>query len=359
MSVSLAGKFQGFILIVGVVLLLTTLLFPTLLISKYMCHLQKGPTAPLPSARPTYTIEIMNVCVTGCHISRIHLNCGSCWFSSSHLISPKIVNNEIYSSTNRRLLHEDNVSEPHPQPRNETHVKPKFRGVIKFWASRIGTILMFSLYLLAIASFTWVLIREERELNPIPQICLLYNYMMWLGSAILRNGDNEINLTNLFTVQFMMAMNSYGLFIQAIHVTVILIKNRGRGMSTLFALGFIIVPLYIISLWTRFPSSLMAWLSNIFSGCVAVYKISTGPPETFTRITFRVSLIGNVIALINAIIWLTHYLLGGDSTSIWITQIFGIVQYTVFSAIQIRRYVFTLRQENDMDVQEEIAAGIT
>ncbi|XP_071722698.1 protein TAPETUM DETERMINANT 1-like [Rutidosis leptorrhynchoides] len=50
--------------------------------------INQGPTAPLPSGIPTYTVEIMNACVTGCDISRIHLTCG--WFSSAHLINPKI-----------------------------------------------------------------------------------------------------------------------------------------------------------------------------------------------------------------------------------------------------------------------------
>ncbi|XP_059444099.1 protein TAPETUM DETERMINANT 1-like [Corylus avellana] len=48
----------------------------------------QGPTPALPSGIPTYTVEIMNVCVTGCDISGIHLTCG--WFSSAHLINPKI-----------------------------------------------------------------------------------------------------------------------------------------------------------------------------------------------------------------------------------------------------------------------------
>ncbi|KDP22578.1 hypothetical protein JCGZ_26409 [Jatropha curcas] len=50
--------------------------------------INQGPTAPLPSGIPTYTVEIMNVCVTGCDISGIHLTCG--WFSSARLINPKI-----------------------------------------------------------------------------------------------------------------------------------------------------------------------------------------------------------------------------------------------------------------------------
>lgn len=48
----------------------------------------QGPTAPLSSGIPTYTVQIMNMCATGCDISGIHLNCG--WFSSVRLIDPKI-----------------------------------------------------------------------------------------------------------------------------------------------------------------------------------------------------------------------------------------------------------------------------
>lgn len=50
--------------------------------------IDQGPTSPLPSGIPTYTVEIMNVCVTGCNISRIHLNCG--WFSSATLVNPRV-----------------------------------------------------------------------------------------------------------------------------------------------------------------------------------------------------------------------------------------------------------------------------
>ncbi|CAI9113152.1 OLC1v1013700C1 [Oldenlandia corymbosa var. corymbosa] len=50
--------------------------------------INQGPTEPLPNGIPTYTVEIMNVCVTGCDISGIHLSCG--WFSSARLISPRI-----------------------------------------------------------------------------------------------------------------------------------------------------------------------------------------------------------------------------------------------------------------------------
>ncbi|CAK7336773.1 unnamed protein product [Dovyalis caffra] len=50
--------------------------------------ISQGPTAPLANGIPTYTVQIMNMCATGCDISRIHLSCG--WFSSARLIDPKI-----------------------------------------------------------------------------------------------------------------------------------------------------------------------------------------------------------------------------------------------------------------------------
>ncbi|XP_057418239.1 protein TAPETUM DETERMINANT 1-like [Lotus japonicus] len=50
--------------------------------------INQGPTTPLPSGIPTYTVEIMNMCDSGCDISAIHLNCG--WFSSARLINHKV-----------------------------------------------------------------------------------------------------------------------------------------------------------------------------------------------------------------------------------------------------------------------------
>ncbi|KAK2662307.1 hypothetical protein Ddye_000881 [Dipteronia dyeriana] len=57
--------------------------------------ISQGATGPLPSGIPTYTVEIMNACVTGCDISRIHINCG--WFSSAHLINPNIFKRLAYN----------------------------------------------------------------------------------------------------------------------------------------------------------------------------------------------------------------------------------------------------------------------
>ncbi|XP_074317172.1 TPD1 protein homolog 1-like [Silene latifolia] len=48
----------------------------------------QSPGAPLPSGIPTYTVEIINACVSGCDISNIHIHCG--WFSSARLIDPRI-----------------------------------------------------------------------------------------------------------------------------------------------------------------------------------------------------------------------------------------------------------------------------
>ncbi|WJX65311.1 hypothetical protein P8452_49991 [Trifolium repens] len=50
--------------------------------------INQGSTAPLPNGIPTYTVEIMNMCGSGCDVSAIHLRCG--WFSSARLINPKL-----------------------------------------------------------------------------------------------------------------------------------------------------------------------------------------------------------------------------------------------------------------------------
>ncbi|KAK8604666.1 hypothetical protein V6N13_099597 [Hibiscus sabdariffa] len=56
--------------------------------SKADIEINQGATAPLPSGIPTYTVEIANVCASGCSISDIHVACGM--FSSSTLINPKV-----------------------------------------------------------------------------------------------------------------------------------------------------------------------------------------------------------------------------------------------------------------------------
>ncbi|KAL5838855.1 hypothetical protein ACOSQ3_016024 [Xanthoceras sorbifolium] len=56
----------------------------------------QGSTAPLPNGIPAYTVQILNVCVSGCSISNIHVSCG--WFSSVRLINPTVF---------RRLYYDD------------------------------------------------------------------------------------------------------------------------------------------------------------------------------------------------------------------------------------------------------------
>ncbi|CAN0906037.1 Protein TAPETUM DETERMINANT 1 [Linum grandiflorum] len=50
--------------------------------------INQGQTSSLPSGIPTYTVEITNLCVSGCDITRIHISCG--WFSSARLINPRV-----------------------------------------------------------------------------------------------------------------------------------------------------------------------------------------------------------------------------------------------------------------------------
>ncbi|KAE8657153.1 TPD1 protein-like protein 1 [Hibiscus syriacus] len=63
--------------------------------SKADIEINQGPTAPLPCGIPTYTVEILNICATGCDISGIHVTCG--WFSSAHLINPNIFKRLSYN----------------------------------------------------------------------------------------------------------------------------------------------------------------------------------------------------------------------------------------------------------------------
>ncbi|GFY91633.1 tapetum determinant protein [Actinidia rufa] len=54
----------------------------------------QGPTTPLPNGIPTYTVQVLNVCVSGCSVSNIHLSCG--WFSSARLINPRVFRRVCY-----------------------------------------------------------------------------------------------------------------------------------------------------------------------------------------------------------------------------------------------------------------------
>ncbi|KAJ6408516.1 hypothetical protein OIU84_011771 [Salix udensis] len=62
--------------------------------SKDDIDIVQGSTAPLPNGIPSYTVQILNVCVSGCSISNIHVSCG--WFSSARLISPRVFRRIYY-----------------------------------------------------------------------------------------------------------------------------------------------------------------------------------------------------------------------------------------------------------------------
>ncbi|KAK9757079.1 hypothetical protein RND81_01G138200 [Saponaria officinalis] len=70
----------------------------------------QGASSPLPSGIPTYTVEIMNACLSGCSIYNIHVRCG--WFSSAMLIDPNVF---------RRLCYDDClVNDGNPLATGET-----------------------------------------------------------------------------------------------------------------------------------------------------------------------------------------------------------------------------------------------
>ncbi|CAK7323302.1 unnamed protein product [Dovyalis caffra] len=54
----------------------------------------QGSTAPLPNGIPSYTVQILNVCVSGCSISNIHVSCG--WFSSARMVNPTVFRRIYY-----------------------------------------------------------------------------------------------------------------------------------------------------------------------------------------------------------------------------------------------------------------------
>ncbi|KAJ8637334.1 hypothetical protein MRB53_011601 [Persea americana] len=57
--------------------------------------LYQGATSPLPNGIPTYTVQILNVCISGCTVSNIHVSCG--WFSSARMINPRIFRRMRYN----------------------------------------------------------------------------------------------------------------------------------------------------------------------------------------------------------------------------------------------------------------------
>uniref|UniRef100_A0A7N0VKM9 Uncharacterized protein n=1 Tax=Kalanchoe fedtschenkoi TaxID=63787 RepID=A0A7N0VKM9_KALFE len=50
--------------------------------------IDQGPSSPLPDGIPTYSVEILNACSSGCDIAGIHVRCGK--FSTARLIDPEI-----------------------------------------------------------------------------------------------------------------------------------------------------------------------------------------------------------------------------------------------------------------------------
>ncbi len=63
--------------------------------SKQDIAIFQGPTVPLPNGIPSYTVEILNTCVSGCSIADIHVNCG--WFSSARLVNPRVFRRVFYN----------------------------------------------------------------------------------------------------------------------------------------------------------------------------------------------------------------------------------------------------------------------
>ncbi|KAL5987920.1 hypothetical protein ACLOJK_035680 [Asimina triloba] len=57
--------------------------------SKDDISVYQGATTPLPNGIPTFTVQILNMCISGgCNIADIHLSCG--WFSSARTINPRV-----------------------------------------------------------------------------------------------------------------------------------------------------------------------------------------------------------------------------------------------------------------------------
>ncbi|GLJ48879.1 hypothetical protein SUGI_1030810 [Cryptomeria japonica] len=63
--------------------------------SKEDIVVNQSPESPMPNGVPSYTVEIQNVCTTGCSIAQIQLTCG--WFSSAVEIDPKVFKRLSYN----------------------------------------------------------------------------------------------------------------------------------------------------------------------------------------------------------------------------------------------------------------------
>ncbi|CAN1260112.1 TPD1 protein homolog 1 [Linum perenne] len=74
--------------------------------SKEDIVINQGSTDPLPNGIPAFSVQILNVGLSGCSISNIHVTCG--WFSSYRLVNPSLF---------RRLNYDDClVNDGHPLP---------------------------------------------------------------------------------------------------------------------------------------------------------------------------------------------------------------------------------------------------
>ncbi|RWV85093.1 hypothetical protein GW17_00053138 [Ensete ventricosum] len=63
--------------------------------SKDVIVVHQAATPPLPSGIPTYTVEVLNTCPSGCAVANIHLSCG--WYSSARLVDPRIFRRLSYN----------------------------------------------------------------------------------------------------------------------------------------------------------------------------------------------------------------------------------------------------------------------
>ncbi|GLJ47717.1 hypothetical protein SUGI_1007740 [Cryptomeria japonica] len=55
----------------------------------------QSPESPMPNGVPSYSVEIQNLCSTGCSIAQVHVTCG--WFSSAVEIDPKLFKRLSYN----------------------------------------------------------------------------------------------------------------------------------------------------------------------------------------------------------------------------------------------------------------------
>lgn len=99
----------------------------------------QGPTAPLPNGIPAYTVQILNVCVSGCSISNIHISCG--WFSSVHLINPRVFRRMYYDDC---LVNDGEALGPGEtlsfQYANSFPYRLKVASVACCWSTKLGTV---------------------------------------------------------------------------------------------------------------------------------------------------------------------------------------------------------------------------